>query len=65
MVVFDPDQEEFMNFGMKTPCLKCQIGHIVIKNNYVVLAGSNGSILKYPISVNKILPPEDPNLCCL
>lgn len=65
VVVFDPDQEEFMNFGMKTPCLKCQIGHIIIKNNYVVLAGSNGSILKYPISVNKILPPEDPNLCCL
>lgn len=59
IVVFDPEQEEFLNFGQKSHLIKGQIGTIVVKNNSVVMAGSDGMICKYPISGSRVLPPED------
>jgi hypothetical protein len=61
IVAFDPENQEFIEFGNKKFIMQGQIGTISARNNSVVLSSSNGVIVKYPIVLGNIYPPEESN----
>lgn len=60
IVAFDPEEQEFIQFGNKKYIMQGQIGTICARNNSVVLSSSTGVIVKYPIVQGNIYPPEEP-----
>jgi hypothetical protein len=61
IVAFDPENQEFIEFGNKKFIMQGQIGTISARNNSVVLSSSTGVIVKYPIVLGNIYPPEESN----
>ena len=61
IVAFDPENQEFIEFGNKKFIMQGQIGTSSAKNNSVVLSSSTGVIVKYPIVLGNIYPPEESN----
>jgi hypothetical protein len=59
IVAFDPENQEFIEFGNKKYIMQGQIGTISARNNSVVLSSSTGMIVKYPIVLGNIYPPEE------
>lgn len=59
IVAFDPENQEFIEFGNKKYIMQGQIGTISARNNSVVLSSSTGVIVRYPIVLGNIYPPEE------
>lgn len=59
IVAFNPETQDFIEFGNKKYIMAGQIGSISAKNNSVVLSSNTGMIVKYPIIHGNIYPPEE------
>jgi hypothetical protein len=58
MTAFDHKTQTFVENGVKKWAISGEIGHIRVKNSFVVLASSTGTVARYNIAMGHVFPED-------
>jgi hypothetical protein len=56
LITYDPYQNQIVETGPRNQLIEGQIGCLSIKNNCIVMASSEGNIIKYSIMGTQVMP---------
>lgn len=58
MTAFDHKTHSFVDNGLKKWAISGEIGHIRVKNSFIVIASSTGTVARYNIATGHVFPQD-------